>query len=111
MTTVPLPIQPLATPLADEPPAALIEAGYATLERLRLANGLYIASPSADYTKVWLRDTVYEVLPYVDKQGPHYATTFHSLLDILRRHEWKIDAIVREKPASGDSYLHARFHP
>jgi Glycosyl hydrolases family 15 len=111
MTTAPLPTPARLPLLADESPAALLDAGYATLARLRLPNGLYIASPSADYSKVWLRDTVYEVLPHVDKPGDRYAETFHSLLDILRRHEWKVDAIVREKPASGDAYIHARFHP
>ncbi len=95
----------------DASPEALVEAGYKTLDRLRLANGLYIASPSADYSKVWLRDTVYEVMPYADKEGPRYERTYAALLDILRRHEWKIDAIVRQKPVSGDAYIHARFHP
>lgn len=109
--TSPLPTDAFPSSPLDASPEALVEAGYATLERLRLANGLYIASPSADYSKVWLRDTVYEVLPYADKQGGHYAKTYHALLDILRRHEYKIDAIIRQKPTHGDAYIHARFHP
>src|SRR5581483_11841961 len=109
MTTIPTPGS--TTPPALLRPEDLLAAGYATLERLRLPNGLYIASPSADYSKVWLRDTVYEVMPYVDKKGPRYAQTYGSLLDIHRRHEWKIDAIIREKPTDRDAYIHARFHP
>lgn len=96
---------------ADAGARSILEASYATLERIRLPNGLYLASPSADYSKVWIRDTVYESLPYADKPTRHYEVTYHSLLDILRRHEWKIDAIIREKPADRDAYIHARFHP
>ena len=99
-----------ARPL-DPMTAARLEASYGTLEAIRLPNGLYLASPSADYSKVWLRDTVYESLPYVDKRTSHYERTYWSLLDILRRHEWKIDAILRQKPADRDAYIHARFHP
>jgi hypothetical protein len=99
-----------AQPL-DTTTAARLEASYATLEGIRLPNGLYLASPSADYSKVWLRDTVYESLPYLDKLTPHYEQTYWSLLDVLRRHEWKIDAIIRQKPFDRDAYIHARFHP
>ena len=84
---------------------------YATLERIRLPNGLYLASPSADYSKVWLRDTFYEVLPYVDKPTHHYEQTYWSLLDILRKHEAKIDRVIAEKPTDMMDYIHARFHP
>lgn len=96
---------------ADESVRSTLVASYATLDRIRLPNGLYLASPSADYSKVWLRDTVYESLPYADKPTRHYEETYWSLLDIMRRHEWKIDAIIREKPADRDAYIHARFHP
>ncbi|MEA3199637.1 MAG: hypothetical protein QOE90_1065 [Thermoplasmata archaeon] len=116
MTTAPPPGLPAHATAAtfeprDHPVEAVVEAGYATLERLRLPNGLYIASPSADYSKVWLRDTVYEVMPYLDKPGTHYQRTIWSLLDILRRHEFKIDRAIREKPLHSDGYIHARFHP
>lgn len=89
----------------------VLAASYATLDRIRLPNGLYLASPSADYSKAWLRDNVYEALPYADKPSHHYERTYWTLLDILRRHEWKIDNIIREKPSAGDAYIHARFHP
>ncbi|HEX2022597.1 MAG TPA: glycoside hydrolase family 15 protein [Candidatus Thermoplasmatota archaeon] len=114
----PTPHAPAASPTASAPSgratppiADRIAACYDVLETLRLGNGLYLASPSADYSKVWLRDTFYESLPYVDKPTHHYEQTYWSLLDILRRHEWKIDAIVRQKPLEADAYIHARFHP
>jgi len=88
-----------------------LAALYAMLERMRGANGLYLASPSADYSKAWIRDNVYEVMPYADKATHHYEETYRSLIEILRRHEWKIDAIIREKPFDRDAYIHARFHP
>jgi phosphorylase kinase alpha/beta subunit len=107
------------------PRRGVLAACYATLERLRLPNGLSLASPSADYSKAWLRDNVYEALPFVDKPTRHYERTFWTLLDILRRHEWKVDAILRGKPAAADApgqpperaalppsaYVHPRYHP
>lgn len=115
---------PRASPAAVTPRAlrALIEtadaqdhetltACFGTLDRIRLPNGLYLASPSSDYSKAWLRDNVYESLPYANKEGDRYEQTYWTLLDILRRHEYKIDAIIREKPWHGDAYIHARFHP
>jgi phosphorylase kinase alpha/beta subunit len=98
-------------PSANTRDLARLDACYATLERMRGANGLYLASPSADYSKAWLRDNVYEALPYADKPTPHYEETYASLMHILRRHEWKIDAMLRAKPADRDAYIHARFHP
>lgn len=95
----------------DPSDRATLEACYGTLERMRGANGLYLASPSADYSKAWIRDNVYEVLPYANKPTRHYEETYGSLMAILRRHEWKIDAILREKPTDRDAYIHARFHP
>lgn len=88
-----------------------LAALYATLERMRGANGLYLASPSADYSKAWIRDNVYEVMPYADKATHHYEETYGNLMEILRRHEYKIDAIIREKPSDRDAYIHARFNP
>lgn len=113
MTSLPFP-RPTDAPAAGAPDpttAARLDASYATLEGLRLPSGLSLASPSADYSKVWLRDTFYETLPYLDKATPHYERTFWSLLDVLRRHEWKIDAIVRRRPTHRDDYVHPRFHP
>lgn len=84
---------------------------YAVMDEIRLPNGLYLASPSADYSKVWIRDTFYEVLPYVDKPTHHYEETYHSLLDILHKHEEKIERAVQRKPTDKHDYIHARFHP
>lgn len=97
--------------VVEQPDAGRLGACYRGLDRIRLPGGLYLASPSADYSKAWIRDNVYEVLPYVDKATPHYEETYWRLLDIHRYHEWKIDAIIREKPANSEAYIHARFHP
>jgi len=98
------------SPFEIERDRETLAACYIVLESLRGANGLYLASPSADYSKVWIRDNVYEVLPYADKPSPHYAETYRTLLDVLRRHEWKIDAILRGKPRERDAYIHPRYH-
>lgn len=97
--------------LLDVPETGVLGASYSMLERIRLPGGLYLASPSADYSKAWLRDNVYEVLPYVNKATPHYEETYGRLLDILRYHEFKIDQMIRKKPTHSDDYIHARFHP
>lgn len=100
-----------ASPSVNAHEREILAACYDTLERMRGANGMYLASPSADYSKAWIRDNVYEVMPYVDKATHHYEETYGSLMEILRRHEYKIDAIIRQKPADRDAYIHARFHP
>lgn len=112
MTTATPPTSRPAWPLrADAPLDERIDACHAVLETMRMGNGLYLASPSADYSKVWLRDTFYESLPYVDRPTHHYEQTYWSLLDVLRRHEYKVDAVLRAKPSDGDAYVHARFDP
>lgn len=108
---------PRASPVARVPAAndiaryARLGPSYATLERMRLPNGLYLASPSADYSKAWLRDTFYEVMPYVDKPTAHYEETYHTILDVLRKHEAKIDRAIAEPPQDRDAHLHPRYHP
>jgi phosphorylase kinase alpha/beta subunit len=37
--------------------------------------------------------------------------TFHALLDILAKHECKIDWAIRQKPEHSYQYIHARYHP
>lgn len=79
------------------------------LETLRLPNGTYAASPSKDYSYVWIRDTVYAVLPYLTSCCSRYEETFHALLDLFRRYEWKIDIHTKQKPIFPYEYIHARY--
>ena len=86
-----------------------LSQSYAILRNLRLAHGLYVASPSSDYSYVWLRDTFYEVLPYVNKPCSTYETTYWRILDLFREYEWKLDIHTLQRPIHQHEYIHARY--
>jgi GH15 family glucan-1,4-alpha-glucosidase len=82
---------------------------YEVLDRLRKHHGLYVASPSEHYSYVWIRDSVYMSLPYMNKRNGKYEHTYHRLLDLFREYEWKLDILCRQKPRAEWEYLHARY--
>jgi GH15 family glucan-1,4-alpha-glucosidase len=82
---------------------------YDILNKLRLPNNMYVASTSSDYNFTWLRDTFYEVLPFLNKPCDKYETTYHAILDILRKYEWKLDIHTKQKPHSPYEYIHPRY--
>ena len=86
-----------------------VEKSYKILESLRLDNGLYLASSSSDYNFVWLRDSFYEVLPYLDKNDGVYEGTYHAILDILNDYCWKFDTCSIAKPYHAFEYIHPRY--
>ena len=86
-----------------------VEKSYKILESLRLDNGLYLASSSSDYNFVWLRDSFYEVLPYLDKNDGVYEGTYHAILDILNDYCWKFDTCSIAKPYHVFEYIHPRY--
>jgi phosphorylase kinase alpha/beta subunit len=64
------------------------------------------------YNKAWIRDCIYESLGFeAVKSWKDVVKTFHALLDVLRKHEYKIDWAIREKPKHAYQYIHARYHP
>lgn len=86
-----------------------ITRSYEILDELRLPNGLYKASASDDYNYVWLRDSFYEALPYLNKDDNKYEQTYHAILDIFRKYEWKLDIHTKQKPQYTHEYLHPRY--
>jgi GH15 family glucan-1,4-alpha-glucosidase len=82
---------------------------HEVLETMRLPNGAYIASPSKDYSYVWIRDVVYTVLPYLTTNCTRYQKAYHALLDLFRKYEWKIDIHTKKKPIYLYEYIHARY--
>ncbi|MDR6224742.1 glycoside hydrolase family 15 protein [Desmospora profundinema] len=84
---------------------------HEVLDTMRLSNGAYVASPSKDYSYVWIRDVCYTVLPYLPRPCDRYERAYHALLDLLRRYEWKIDIHTRQKPEYLYEYIHARYTP
>ena len=86
-----------------------VEKSYKILESLRLDNGLYLASSSSDYNFVWLRDSFYEVMPYLDRDDGVYEGTYHAILDILNEYSWKFDTCSIAKPYHAFEYIHPRY--
>lgn len=86
-----------------------MKALHDVLESMRLPNGTYIASPSQDYSYVWIRDVCYAVLPYLTSNCDRYQKTYHALLDLFLRYEWKIDIHTKKKPVLPYEYIHARY--
>lgn len=86
-----------------------VKRSYEILESLRLPHGLYVASPSTDYAYVWLRDSFYEVLPYLHSDCARYEQTYHRILDLFKQYEAKIDRCIEHKPTKPNDYFHIRF--
>lgn len=86
-----------------------VEQSYGILDSLRLDHGLYLASPSDDYHYVWMRDSFYEVLPYLDKDCGRYEATYHRILDMFREYEWKLTIHTKQKPQARYEYIHAKY--
>src|SRR4051812_39460330 len=89
----------------------MINKSYSILDSIRLPNGLYIASPSVHYSAVWIRDSLYISLPFLNKPCNTYQRTVQRLLDLMLDYEWKIDIHIREKPTEAWQYIHAKFDP
>lgn len=86
-----------------------VQKSYDILDSVRLSNGLYIASPSVHYSAVWIRDTLYISLPYLNKQSNTYERAIHRLLDLLKEYEWKIDIHIKNRPHEAWQYIHAKY--
>ena len=91
----------------------MITESIRILEHLRHPSGLFVAAPAGDtgYGKAaWIRDNVYEAMG-LEAAGKDTVKTYHSLLDILLKHEYKIDYAIHEKPQQKYQYIHARYDP
>lgn len=85
------------------------------LRRLQAESGLMRASHSevgTGYDKAWIRDNIYESLGFeAVKDKKTLVKIYRALLDIMIKHEWKIDHAIVEKPDARFKYIHARFDP
>lgn len=86
-----------------------LDQSLAIVDSLRLHHGMYLASPSIDYSYVWLRDSVYEVMPYLNKDCGRYEATYHRILDLFREYEWKLDIHQTQKPREQWEFIHAKY--
>lgn len=83
------------------------------LKSLQVRNGLFLATPSkrTGYNKVWMRDNIYESLGLEIVDPRETVRVLHGIFDILKKHEYKIDWAIKEKPVHAYQYIHARYHP
>lgn len=84
------------------------------LHRLQYESGLFGASKkesNTGYDKAWIRDNVYTAIGLEKVSLQKAIKAYHALLDILKKHEYKIDWAIKEKPDENFKYIHARYNP
>src|SRR3989339_659733 len=85
------------------------------LRTMRYPTGLFAASRmnvKTGYNLAWVRDNVYTAIGLEAAQKYNIVKkTLRALLDILLKHEYKIDWAIREKPRHNYQYIHARYDP
>src|SRR3989338_5585616 len=94
----------------------MITKSLQILESLQPPTGLFSASRKdvkTGYNLCWIRDTVYASLGFeAVKNTAAVKKIYHALLDLLLRHEYKIDWIIRQPhPKVPFRYIHARYDP
>jgi GH15 family glucan-1,4-alpha-glucosidase len=82
---------------------------------MQFKSGLFSASKKTvrtGYDKAWLRDNFYECIAF-EVLGDYETVkkTYRSLLNVFRKHEFKIDHAIASKPAYTHQYIHARYNP
>ena len=85
------------------------------LKQMQYPSGLFAASSlnvKTGYNLAWIRDNVYAAIGLEAAQKYRdLKRTFRALLDILLKHEYKVDWAIREKPKHAYQYIHARYDP
>ena len=93
----------------------MIQTSLNILRTMQTPSGLFVAAADqrTHYSKqAWLRDNVYATLGFeATKNNKEAIKTFHAILNILLKHEYKIDWAIKEKPEHRHQYIHARYHP
>src|SRR3989338_8265381 len=93
----------------------MIQKSLQILSSLQHSTGLVSAAKKnvkTGYNKAWIRDNVYAALGFeAVKNTRALKRVYHALLDILLKHEYKIDYAIREKPRYRHQYIHARYDP
>jgi GH15 family glucan-1,4-alpha-glucosidase len=102
-------------PAYDKVQEKLIAQHLKILEGLQYQSGLFAASKkdiATGYDKAWLRDNFYECLAFeVVGDMDTVKKTYRAILDIFKKHEFKIDHAISRKPEHTHQYIHPRYHP
>ena len=83
------------------------------LASLQSASGLFMAAPAqgTGYDRAWIRDNIYCSLGLEVTNPEKALRALHGIFDILRKHEYKIDWAIKQKPIHAYQYIHARYDP
>src|SRR3989344_7020066 len=93
----------------------MLNKSISILKQMQYPTGLFAASKmtvKTGYNLAWIRDNVYAAIG-LEAAGkyPDAKRTLRALLDILIKHEYKIDWAIKEKPKYHYQYIHARYDP
>ena len=87
----------------------------AHLRKMQHKSGLFSAASVnviTGYDKAWIRDNLYEATGLEHSGNLALALkTYQALLDIMLKHELKIDHAILTKPDAAYKYIHPRYHP
>lgn len=93
----------------------MIAKSLQILRKLQHEKGLFVAAldERTHYSKqAWVRDNIYVALGLEStKNYKEVRKAYQALLDVLKKHEYKIDWAILEKPEHKHQYIHARFDP
>ena len=93
----------------------VINRSVGILKQLQHPKGLFVAAldERTHYSKqAWIRDNIYCSLGFeATKNYKEVIKAYQALLDAFRKHEYKIDWAIVEKPKEKWQYIHARFNP
>jgi len=93
----------------------MLQKSIFILKQMQYPTGLFAASRmtvKTGYNLAWIRDNVYAAIGLEAAQRyMELKKTYRALLDILLKHEYKIDWAIKEKPKHAYQYIHARYDP
>lgn len=86
-----------------------VRQSYSILHRYKTERGAFLASASSDYSKVWLRDSMYIGLSFIDKACNTFEKAIQAHLDYFRQYEWKLNIHLKQKPKAWFEFMHIRY--
>jgi len=93
----------------------MLQQSLQILKQLQYPSGLFAASRMnvrTGYNRAWIRDNIYTAIGLEAAQKYSIVRkTLRALLDVLLKHEYKIDWAIRKKPTHTYQYIHARYDP
>ncbi|MBI2653262.1 glycoside hydrolase family 15 [Candidatus Woesearchaeota archaeon] len=93
----------------------MLQQSLQILKQMQYPSGLFAASRMnvrTGYNRAWIRDNIYTAIGLEAAQKYSIVRkTLRALLDVLLKHEYKIDWAIRKKPTHTYQYIHARYDP